>query len=99
MRLPLGATVLADVAADLVVLAAVTVFFHQPGEDAPRGVPLLARGRIIFLENLLNDRDKRPELGIAHRLAPRVRPRRRFDQRLLHRIAAVPQLPGNLPDT
>ena len=60
-RFLMPASVLAEVALDLGVPAAVAVFVAEPPEELGGGVPLLGRGGLVVDEDLVDDRLDRPQ--------------------------------------
>jgi hypothetical protein len=98
VRLPLPLAPRRHEPPHLIVAAGVLPLVAQTLEDPGGGVPLLARRGPVLRQDLFDESDKRPELRARRRGRPRVGQRRRLNQRLLHRVAAVTQLPADLPN-
>ena len=71
-RLSLAPAMLADVSADLVVAADVAMLVAQPPENLSGRVSLLAWRLLVRLQNLVDDRRKRPQFRRGWVLRARV---------------------------
>lgn len=98
VRLPFTPAPTVHVPAHLIIPARVTVLVPQAVVQPRRRVPLLARGRLVVLENLIDNGNERSKLGMIHRPRPRVPPRHRLRQRTADRLPPMAQPPGDLPD-
>ena len=67
-----GLTQRGDVSPDRVITPLIAMLGFEPLVDALGVMPLLLRGRFILTQNLPDDRHERTELGITHRLGPRI---------------------------
>jgi hypothetical protein len=73
--------------------AAIAVLVPQPLEDPFRGVLLLGRLFLIFLQDPIDDPDERIQLRPRRRPAPPVSRRYRERQHLRHRPRVDPEAP------
>jgi len=77
--------------------AAIFVLVPQPLEDPLRGVLLLGRTPLIFLQDPINDPEERIQLRPRRRPAPPVSRRHRERQHLRHRSRVDPKPPRRFP--
>ena len=70
---------------------------QDPPMDAPRRMPLLARPPLILLQDPVDDRQQRIELGPYRRLAAPVPRRHREAQHLRHRLRVDAEQPRRPP--
>ena len=73
------------------------VLCHQPLKYPPRRMPLLARPPLVLLQDPVDHRQQRVELGPHRRLAAPVPRRHGKPQHLGHRLGVDAEDPGRLP--
>ena len=77
--------------------AGISVLVSQPLEDPLRGMLLLGRLTLIFLQDPVNDPEERIQLGARRRPAPPVSRRHRERQHLRHRPRVDPEPTRRFP--